>query len=300
MILIVAVAAWKIQKYFVGKQTSEKSIDNFLGLNPDEVDKITIKTAIDNFIFTKDGDKWFLQESKPRLVDSMAIDNVLSYAIALKVGTVISQNPQRQKDFMVDTVSGNFVQFYKGGRLLSSVIVGKMSPGLTHTYVRKPGSNEVYEAEGIVTYVFGRRRIQWYDRTIFSFNPDNFNSIEFSYPDKAYRLSRDNSQYYISKDLSRNRIPADSTKSATFINQISRLKAVDFANKDDSTKSRFDQVAYSIQINLADNKSYSLQIVGVSPDSSRFYCRLSDRPDISVIYRETFQNLLKDFSSFMP
>jgi hypothetical protein len=96
------------------------------------------------------------------------------------------------------------------------------------------------------------------------------------------------------------KIPADSAKTVNFITQLSNLKAADFANNDDSSKSTFDKVAYTIKINLADNTTQSMQIVGAAPDSARFYCRLPNNPDVSVIFRGVYQNIARDFSGFMP
>lgn len=302
ILLTVIVLAWLIQSSLEKKSIRGKTIENFLELNANDIDKIVINTKRDTLCFLLDAGRWFLEDSLPRRADSMAIGNMIATATDMKVGSVISQNPERQVDFMVDTLSGNLVQFYRDDRLLSSIIIGKMARDYAHTYIRKPGSNEVYVAEGPLTYVFSRKRTQWLDKTILSLSPQILASVEFVYPDKgkAYKIFRHHSLWYVSKRPYKDSIIADSMKIDAFIGQLSRLNANDFINATDSGLIDFEELSLTLNVSLADGSVHTLNFGRVNEEGNRVYCRKPELEETFVVYKSRFQNLKKEFSGFLP
>jgi Domain of unknown function (DUF4340) len=301
IILIVILAIWYVQNKMESRQMSARTIDNFLGLDPAEINKVTVKTARDTLTFTMENGRWMLQGQMPRLTDSMAVENMISTAAGIKVGSVISENPERQKDFMVDSVSGNLIRFYSGDRLLNAIIVGKMTPDYTHTYLRKPGSNEVFEGMGMLTYVFSRARNQWLNRTIFAFNPNSVRQVELDYPDKAYRLNFSGSKWYIAKKPYRDSVQADSIKVVTYLARVSNFDGSDFADITDTGKVNFDRISLSLKITLeGETAPHVVDFADTIPDFSRFYCRVPGREDTLVVYKSTYESIKKQFADFLP
>ncbi len=301
IILIVILALWYAQNKMESRQMSAKTIDNFLALNPAEINKVTVRTARDTLTFTLENSRWMLQGRVPRLTDSSAVENMISTAVGIKVGSVISENPERQKDFMVDTVSGNLIRFYNGDRLLNSIIVGKMTPDYAHTYLRKPDSNEVFEGEGMLTFVFSRARNQWLNRSIFAFNPGTVRQIELDYPDKAYRLNFSGSKWYIAKQPFRDSVQADSLKVASYLARVSNFDGSDFVDITDTGKVNFERLSLSLKITLeGETVPHVVDFADTIPNFSRFYCRVPGREDTLVVYRSTYESVKKAFADFLP
>ena len=300
ILLVAIIAVWLIQSNLEEKRITGKTVENFLSLSAADINKITVITSRDSLNLQKNGESRFLQGTMPRRADTLAINNILAQASGIKVGNVVSQNPQRQAEFMVGDNNGILVHFYRDDELLNSLIIGKMSNDYAHTYVRKPGSNDVYIADGGLTYTFNRQPTQWLDKTIFSFVPGTIESIEFVYQDKACRLSRGDSYWYISKRPYSDSLMADSLKTRAFVGQINRIVAADFTNATDSGMIDFGDLSLTLTIKLVDGTTHTLRFARVNENSNRIYCRKPDFDDTFVIYKSKFDSFKKEFSDFLP
>jgi len=299
-ILVVFLIAWLIQNKIEENQMASKTIEGFLDLKADSVTKIVVSTPEDTLKFEKDGDKWFLQDTTRRRADSMAVKTMINNAADMTVGDIISQNPDRQSEFQVDSINGILVEFYNNDNLLASVIAGKPSQDFSHTFVRKPNSDDVYLANGLISYVYNRKRTQWYDKTIFSFVPGSISDVEMIYPDKSYKLALHDSIWYISKNPHQDSIVADSMKAEAFINSLIRIDAIDFANASDSGLIDFKNPPLILNVTLSDGSEHRLTFAKENPEESRIYCKKPEYDDIFVIYRSKYANYKKTFVDFIP
>jgi hypothetical protein len=299
-ILLLILIVWLVQRKIEANRIKGRLIENFLELKPDEINKIYLATPNDTLTFQKDKGVWYMQLQTPRRADADAVNNMISSAANMKVGNVISQNVERQKDFRVDSAYGNLVRFYRDDELLNEIIIGKMAPNRSQTYVRKPEYNDVYLAEGMLTFAFNRQLTQWLDRTIFSFNPDLIESIELAYADRAYKVTRHDSLWYVAKRPYKDSIIADSMKTISFVDQVSQLNANDFINATDNNKIDFDELSLTLNIHVFnDDSTYTLEFGKISEEGSRIYCRRPGFEEIYVIYKSRFQNLQREFSDFL-
>ena len=299
-ILVVILIIWLVQSKIETRQITGRIIENFLNLNADQITKIVTINGVDTLTFQKDQGRWYLLDPLPRRTDSMAVLNMLSSAAGIRVGKVISENVDRQGDFMVDKIGGNLVLFYRDDSLLSEVIIGKVASDRTHTYVRKPDSDEVYLADGLLTYTFRRQKSQWLDKTIFSFSPESVAKIELVYPDDGIRLSVSDSAWYIAKKPYKDSILADSAIVVNFVRRVSNTFANDFVNATDSGLIDFKNFSLKINISLDDGSTHSAEFAKESKDNNRIYCRKPDLDETFVIYKSRFEGLKKKYSDFMP
>jgi len=298
-VLIVIAAAWFIQDKLEHKQIRGKSIENFLEIDREQINRIDIGNAGDILTFRLDNFKWYVTvDSVHRRADSMAVNNMINVASDLKAGNVISQNPERQKDFMVDELSGTFVRFYRDDRLLSDVVVGKVANDYSHTYIRKPESDEVYLAEGLITYAFKRNVTQWLDKTLYSFGADKITAIEIDADKKAWKLWRGDDGWYVGPRPYRDSSLADSMQAAVYVGSMQTLVAGDFVNAADSGMIDFDHPSLNLKIYLADGAVISLTFAALNEGTSRVFCRTPEYDDTFVIYRSKFDNIKKDLSEF--
>jgi hypothetical protein len=300
IILVIFAGIWFIQSILESRQTSEKIINNFLDLKASEINRIEVKTFSGLLVFRLADGKWMLDGIKPRPVDSMAVNNMISSAVDIKVGNVISENIEKQSDFKVDSISGSTVRFYNNDKLLNSIIIGKMAPDYSHTFIRKPDSKEVYLADGSLTYVFNRQRTQWLNKVIFALSPDSIKEVEFVYPDKDFHIIRSAEKWFIAEKPFTDSLQTDSAKTAIFINLLSRLRANDFTNATDSGQIDFSQLSLTLQVTLANGSVHEISLASPKPNANRFFLRTPGDEETYVIYKNTYDNLAKDFSGFLP
>ena len=301
IVLIVAVLIWVLQSSYEKKRISGETVENFLELNQENVNKMAVYSGADSLIFIKENNNWFLQGEKPQLADGMVMNNVLDAAQSLTVGKVFSENPSLQFSFQVDTVNGTRVEFYDGEQMQSSIIIGKLTQDYTHTYVRRPASNEVYIADGVLTYTFKRKKAQWLDKTIFSIDPETIDNIEILHEKKSYKLWRVDEGWYIAKKPYKDSIIADTSTTEVYLNQLCYLKASDLINANDSGKINFDEISLKLGLNAINGSHYEVEFAEIKDSTAvRFYCRTADREDTLVISKPIFGSLSKEFADFMP
>jgi uncharacterized protein DUF4340 len=299
LVLIVVGAIWLAYSSYETNRISGRTVDNFLGLNPEEVDSITIITPIDTTILFLDNGIWYLADDIPRLAEAPAVANVLTKSSEIKVGDIHSENPERQDEYQVSDSSGILVGYYSNGELLNSVIIGKPAQDYRHSYVRLPGKNAVYKARDVLGFIFARQRNQWLDRTIFAFNPDSIVSMEFIYPDKGFIAELIDSTWFVKKLSSKEKLPSDTAKMRVALSLVSALRANDFVNATDSGMIDFGNTALTIKVRLMDSSEYSLEFSKVDEEAHRHYCRQPDLGDIYVIYTSVYGSLTRDISHFL-
>jgi len=298
-ILVVILVIWLIQSNIEKRQITGRLIENYLDLNTDEITKILTISADDTLTFKEEQGRWYFLDPQPRKADSMAVGNMISAAATMKVGNVISENVERQRSFLVDDSTGNLIQFFHDDDLLNEIIIGKVASNRTHTYIREPGSDKVYLAEGLLTYTFRRVKSQWLDKTIFSIDPRAISEFELVYSDNSFRLKNKDMVWNVSKKPYKKSVPADTAMVNNYIGRISRLSANDFINASDSGLMDFKNFALKINITLIDGTTQSVEFAKQNEDNSRVYCRKPDNDEIFVIYKSRFAGLLKKYSDFL-
>jgi len=91
-ILAIILVIWLIQSKFESNRMSGKTIENFLDIKADNIDKIFIKNPVDSFTFSLENGVWLMDDSlSPRKCDSLALSSIIVEAANIKAGSVISQ-----------------------------------------------------------------------------------------------------------------------------------------------------------------------------------------------------------------
>lgn len=302
VILVAILIIWLIQSKMESEQIKGKVIENFLEIDSEQVNKITIRANLDTLTFFKDASLWYLMDTTAKPADLNSVNNMLTAASTIKAGNVISQNPERQMDFMVDTLTGNLIRFYRDDELLNEIIVGKAASDYAHTYIRKPASNEVYLAEGLLTYVFSRPRIQWLDKTIMAVDPTLIADLELQYPEpgRSFKLIRQGQNWMLSRTPYKDTVAADSVKVTGFLAQFGNLTASDFAKATDSGLIDFDNVSLTLNVNLIDGSTRQVTFAKINEEGTRIYCRRPDLEETLVLNRSRFSSINREFEFFYP
>ncbi len=301
IILVAAVIIWFFQSSYEEKRIAGTTINNFLELDAADINRIVIVIPGDTIKLYKDDPVWLLENSPaPKRADMMIINNVIGAATSITVGNVVSENREQQAIFQLDSTNGILAGFYNDNTLLNSVIIGKLTSDNAHTYIRIPGSDEVYISNKVLNYTFNRDRNLWLDKTIFAMNPELIKSIELKQPDKSTKLNLSEDGWFVSKKPYTDKIAADSTKVLNFLRQLCYLRGNDFANISDKGNINFEKPALIIDISLPDGNVQIEFSEIIDKDLGRYYCRRADQMDTLVVSMPVFNDINKDFAGFMP
>lgn len=300
IVLVAAVIIWLVQSSYEEKRISGTTIENFLELDAADINRIVIVVPGDTLKLFKEDPVWFLEnDPTPKKADLMIMNNVISAAVSITAGNVISENPEQQNLFNVDSTSGVLVGFYNGNDLLNSIIIGKLTSDNAHTYIRRPESDKVYISDRVLTYTFNRERNQWIDKTIFAMNPELIQSVELTHPDKNVLLSSSEDGWFVSTKPNNDKIMPDSTKVMNFLRRLCFLRGNGFANISDVGNINFEKPALIIDISFPEGSQRIEFSEVIDPEIGRYYCRTLDHQDTLVISLPIFSDINKDFSGFM-
>jgi hypothetical protein len=264
-ILIGTVAVLAVITYIVLRQPGEVSITEGSGrklvtYDSASVDKIAVTAPTGGVVLEKQGNGWMLTSP----IRYMADQNVATAAVGkgknIEVKNVVSTNPEKQNLFQVDS-TGTLVQMFAGGNMVAAFRVGKPSSSYTETYVRKEGSNDVYLADGMFSYMFAHQPKDWRDKSIYKTDPDFIRSVTFKYGDTTLSLAWKDSLWQLNGDSIQQQANVRG-----LINTLANLQADDFV--DSALSAAPKQVALidvdGTQIRFCEGKSTGTYLVQTS------------------------------------
>ncbi|GEM_PF-1197937 len=302
IILIVALGIW----LYVNKQEEQKVSGSvtrdFLNLDCEKVNRIVISSPVENLTLIKQAEKWFIQDAIPKLADFDAVNRVLQHACTLSVGGVYSNNPEMQQNLMVSDDEGTKVSFYEGEVLLSSVIIGKPTPGYANAYLRQAGSNDVYVVPALFSFAFNMTRGQWMDKFLVRTTIDSVASLDFFYPDKSLSIKRkpvegeEGPEWAVYEKGLDKGFDALSSRVFPLLQQAATLRAMDMVTEADTGKIDFEPLGIKLIVNLLDGTSDTVEFAQIPPGDmpKRYYARKPDALDTFVVPNMVFEIFTRD------
>jgi hypothetical protein len=186
------------------QQPGEKSSSGFLGeklvtYDSSAVDRLEIVSPSGRTVLSREGGKWMLKSPVEYRADEAAVTAAIGQGKSIELKSLVSDNPVKQGVFQVDS-TGTMVRVFEHDTERAAFHVGKMSSSYTESYVRREGSNDVYLAEGILSYAFGRSAKEWRDKTVFKADRSSITSVRFQYGDTTFTLTQQDSLWLIGSD----------------------------------------------------------------------------------------------------
>ena len=199
-VLAVLIGIIVISNKLGNKKPSEAEQKFFPSLTEQSIGSITINEGENRVKLRKKGDVWVVSkdggtspaqtaaagsllgtgdsssapsptEAVEYPVDSASITAALEKVTSLKKTALISENPEKQSVFEVDSAKGISVVLSDGtGKTVGSFLIGKSGPDYNSNYIRVVGSNSVYMASGGIRYSFFTDLDRWRDKAIVRFD----------------------------------------------------------------------------------------------------------------------------------
>jgi hypothetical protein len=297
LIIPLALLAVLLVVYLLVSQSEQREMepditDNFLGIDSGAVDRIELKKLGSTLEFTRRGDGWYMgtngQEYK---AEPRALSQIESMSYSMKTGEIVSSNPDKQMLFQVDSLMGTRVNFYRDTDLLGSVIVGKTGSSFQYTYVRKPESDNVYNAEGSYSRIFSQPPSSFRDKTLLSLQSDQINVIQFEGMETDYSLMNQDSVWKVLPQTNESFV-GDMAAVDALIRQFANLRFNDFVKNPDSLAISFSQPDLRIIIGVRDGTERRLLFVK-QEEGKNYYVKTEASDEPFVIYEYALNGLVR-------
>jgi len=191
-VLAVIVALIIAANQLGSRKPSAKSLAFFPKFSEQTCSSILIVEKADSVRIRKKGDVWIVAPfasdagtapvmagTEPEAAgtgveypaDSASIATALEKLTGMKRDDLISQNPEKQSLFEVDSARGIYVEaFDEKQKSYGGFYIGKSGPDYSSHYVRLVGSNDVYSVSNSIRYSFFADRKRWRDKLVVSFD----------------------------------------------------------------------------------------------------------------------------------
>jgi hypothetical protein len=223
---LIALVVLAIITYLVlnreGETSSSGTSDKMLvTYDSAAVDKMEILSPTGTVVLEKMGGVWMLTSPLHYKADLTAVTTAVGKGRKIETRGVVSQNPEKQNLFQVDS-TGTTVRVFEKGTMTAAFHVGKPSNTYTETYVRLEGSNDVQLAADVLTSVFGKQVKEWRDKTIFKREESTLTNVRFQYGDTTFVLAMQDSLWRVDRDS------AVQTSVKPLLTSLSNIQADEF------------------------------------------------------------------------
>jgi len=187
------------------------------------VDRLEITSSQGTVVLARQGSRWIVEEPVSAPADESVVGTAIGKGTDIRLKSLVSSNPQKQLLFQVDS-SATLVRIFDHGTERAAFRIGKLGSSYRDTYVRREGSDDVYLADGVLTYVFNKPARDWRDRTIFRAEQADIQSVDFRYGDTTFTLTREDTLWLVDGTT------ASESTVRSFLSSLSNIQADDFVD----------------------------------------------------------------------
>lgn len=277
-----------------GQSEYEKKIETamplFPSFNKEQVAKIEITAAGETTTLSKQDGQWVVVSMDNYPADSEGIAELLTKVTEFKNTQLVSNNPEKQAEFEVDSTGVEVKLMDANQTLLAHLFVGKTTPGFLSSYVRAADSNNVYVAQGYLQSVFDKGTRTWKDRTIFDFNKGIVTQLNITSPEETVELRLDAEGTW--QMLQPAASVVKKTEVDSLLTTFSALDTDDFAEaKDNLAEYGLDVPHASIAATLNDGTTATLHIG--KEENGKLYVKRDDKDTIFMLFKSNVDRLIK-------
>jgi hypothetical protein len=322
-ILIVIVAILVVQNKLSSKKPTEQETKFFPSVTEQSIGSILIREGTNSIQLKRTGDVWVVSKPSddksgtsatvarsPLLsdtsvsmipssatgypVDSASISSAIEKLTSLKKSALISENPEKQSIFEVDTLKGIIVDMAdNSGKSLGTFIVGKSGPDYNSNYVRQKGSNLVYMASGGIRYSFFTDLTRWRNKSIVKFDKSTAQGITLA--------KNDGSMITIAHADSGNpweiitpiKNPAKTEEVNGILEKLSQLTATDFQDIPlADTAMGFNKPELGVTVSFKNGSSRNV-IFGKKNSDNKYWVKTDGKEQLYLIGEYTVNQINK-------
>ena len=277
-----------------GQSEYEKKVETamplFPNFNKEQVVKIEITATGETTTLSKQNDNWVVASMDNYPADGEGVAELLSKVTEFKNTQRVSNNPEKQSEFEVDSTGVEAKLMDASDKVLVHLFVGKTTPGFLSSYVRPADSNDVYVAQGYLQSVFNKGTRTWKDRTIFNFNKGIVTQLNIISPEETVELRLDaDGAWQMLKPVA---AAAKTTEVDALLTTFSGLDTDDFAEaKDELAEYGLDTPQSTISAVLNDGTTATLHVG--KEEEGKLYVKRDDKDTVFRLFKSNVDRLMK-------
>jgi hypothetical protein len=268
----------------------ETAIPLFPNFNKEQVVKIEITATGETTTLSKQNDNWVVASMDNYPADGEGVAELLSKVTEFKNTQRVSNNPEKQLEFEVDSTGVEAKLMDASDKVLAHLFVGKTTPGFLSSYMRPADSNDVYVAQGYLQSVFNKDTRTWKDRTIFNFNKGIVTQLNIISPEETVELRLDaDGAWQMLKPIA---AAAKTTEVDALLTTFSGLDTDDFAEaKDELAEYGLDTPQSTISAVLNDGTTATLHVG--KEEEGKLYVKRDDKDTVFRLFKSNVDRLMK-------
>jgi hypothetical protein len=294
-LLALLLLIYAATEFFSNTGRSQSFRKELVSIDVVSVSRVELTKGANNIVIDKKDEGWKVSTNSAAeyQAEEDKIKNALSSLQTIKPSRVASRNPEKWQEFQVDT-SGTRVQVFEGKDKTLDLVIGRFGmqgQQKFHSYIRLYDDDNVYVAENFMGFSIPTDEASYRNQTVTSFNKDSVSTIRFIYPaDSSFSIQKSINGNWISGELT-----PDSSKTAQFINALSRLNSSKFENE-----SSISGLAptYQVVIEIPEKDLY--EIKAIAKTDSTFIIASSQNQEGQFEDPSLFDKIFKSKSSFLP
>ena len=293
-IFVVLVVVVLLFENPFGQSEYEKKVETasplFPNFDKEQVAKIEIIATGETTTLSKQDSNWVVASMNNYPADSEGITELLSKVAEFKNTQRVSNNPEKQAEFEVDSTGVEAKLMDTNDKLLAHLFVGKTTPGFLSSYVRAADANDVYVAQGYLQSVFDKGERTWKDRTIFDFNKGIVTQLNISSSEETVELRLDaEGTWQMLKPIAS---PAKQTEVDSVLTTLSGLDTDDFAEMPDNLgEYGLDMPESTISAVRNDGITATLHIG--NEEDGKLYVKRADTDTVFRLFKSNVDRLIK-------
>lgn len=236
--------------------------------------------------------------------DSASIETVLEKISIMNRDELISQNPEKQSIFEVDSSNGILVEVFDNqNKSLGSFRIGKNGSDWSSHYVRTIGTDNVYIVSGSIKNAFYTDEKRWRDKTVLKFEKSMAKKISIAKKDTTtgkistieIEKSVDNAGADIWNIIAPEKAETDKSAIEKMVKELSSLKTSKWAKKKDLTveDTGFDSPNLTVTITMENGDQKFVTVGNKEGTGSERYVKSSHIEALFVMADSRFSDIDK-------
>ena len=258
-LLAILIAVYFVVQYTQSRSRSRSFRSELVEIDTAAVTRLQISRGAETLVIEKENADWKLNLENGKKVTATAssVKGLLNSLQSIKPSRLAAKDEDRWKDYQVDS-AGTRVEVFEGTEKSLDLVVGRFNvEGQREfsTFVRLYEEPEVYSAANFMGASLTTTPTTFRNQQLARFTRDSVTQVSFSYPDSAFSLSKISGKWMLGN------VPADSAKTASYLQTMSYLSNRNFA--DDFTPVGSPALSVTYQVNGAN----PIKIEGYLPDN---------------------------------
>jgi len=267
----------KSEKFFIPEMAIE------------QVQKLEIKSPNNekSVVLEKSDNQWRVTNGHSLPADESKVSDFLNTLLSLKQGDLVSKNKDRISIFSVNEAKGTHVLIWDAkSKSVADFYAGQ--PVSEGQYLRRAGSNDVYETIPSLTTYLNEDSDGWKDKTFLSVKEGDVRRLALKSPEGELVLEKNQTSPW--RVTQPEDYEADSLSIRTLFDQLKQVKADAFADTVDGSQVNFDKPEYKISVRKADDTLILVLFTG--PDKEgKYYAKNPDSTFIYSVSKDLIDNI---------